>query len=269
MRKLMRISTLLVCLITIASMTVACGANASSSAAATGSAAATATAPAASSAATTAAASAAADSSKPVADKTIHQISATPVTLTIWKAGTPAIGKVIKSYEENAAFAEMAKLSNVTLKFNTPVFGQEADKFNIMIASGEYPDLISGIAAYYSGGGDKAISDNVILKLNDYINKGAPNYTAAISVNPNIKKGTVTDSGNMYQFECIVDSDTVEPPDWGLAIRQDWLDDLNLKAPVTYDDFHNVLKEFKEKKGASKPFLIDASGVTVPPGNCT
>ena len=65
----------------------------------------------------------------------------------------------------------------------------------------------------------------------------------------------------MYQFEEIVYGDTVEPPAWGLAIRQDWLDELGLKTPVTYDDLHDVLKAFKEQKGATKPFSIDASGV--------
>ncbi|NTV89266.1 MAG: extracellular solute-binding protein, partial [Clostridiales bacterium] len=45
------------------------------------------------------------------------------------------------------------------------------------------------------------------------------------------------------------------------VIRQDWLEDLGLASPVTYDDYYNVLKAFKEKKGATQPLVLQATGV--------
>ena len=40
----------------------------------------------------------------------------------------------------------------------------------------------------------------------------------------------------------------------GMLIRQDWLDELNLELPETADDLYQVLKAFKEEKGAPLPF---------------
>ena len=45
----------------------------------------------------------------------------------------------------------------------------------------------------------------------------------------------------------------------GMAMRKDWLDELGLDVPVTYDDWHNVLTAFKEQKGATAPLWINAS----------
>ncbi|UUZ83934.1 hypothetical protein LJK88_09300 [Paenibacillus sp. P26] len=41
---------------------------------------------------------------------------------------------------------------------------------------------------------------------------------------------------------------------YGPTIRKDWLDDLGPPIPETMDDWHTVLKAFKEKKGATAPF---------------
>jgi len=41
------------------------------------------------------------------------------------------------------------------------------------------------------------------------------------------------------------------------VIRQDWLDELGLSAPVTIDDWYTKLKAFKEKKNASAPLSFE------------
>ena len=39
----------------------------------------------------------------------------------------------------------------------------------------------------------------------------------------------------------------------GPIVRKDWLDELGLSMPETIDEWHNVLTQFKEKKGAAAP----------------
>lgn len=46
----------------------------------------------------------------------------------------------------------------------------------------------------------------------------------------------------------------------GMQIRKDWLDDLGLDIPVTYDDLEEVLRQFKEKKNAYAPLALGANG---------
>jgi putative aldouronate transport system substrate-binding protein len=139
-----------------------------------------------------------------------------------------------------------------------PPAGQEQDSFNLMIASGDYPDLILDMQGFYSGGIDKAIADGVYLRLNELIDQYAPNYRELRARTPEVTRDTITDEGNLGSFYSI--NTPVQGPWYGMAVRQDWLDDLGLPTPVTYDDWHAMLTAFKDKKGASAPFWIPNRG---------
>ena len=49
----------------------------------------------------------------------------------------------------------------------------------------------------------------------------------------------------------------------GLVLRKDWLEECGLDVPETYDELHDVLVAFKEKKGADAPLLLNyaATGI--------
>lgn len=75
--------------------------------------------------------------------------------------------------------------------------------------------------------------------------------------------GSYTEAGHqaaIYGFQ----TDDGRIPKFGPVIRRDWLDDLGLDVPVTVDDYHDVLKAFQEKKGATSPYGLAADGVTTP-----
>ena len=173
------------------------------------------------------------------------------ITLTEW---VPFSSTLIKTLDENKVYQELEKKTNIHIKFIHPAAGQEAEAFNIMIASNDLPDIIQNAPSMYAGGPDKAIDDNVYVKLNDYIDKYAPNYKKLRMSDPEISRQTQTDAKNIYAFNCI---QTAEEPAWdGLTVRKDWLEDLGLQAPKTIDEWHNVLVQFKEKKGATAPLLF-------------
>ena len=46
----------------------------------------------------------------------------------------------------------------------------------------------------------------------------------------------------------------------GMQIRKDWLDELGLEVPTTYDELEEVLRQFKEKKNAYAPLTLGANG---------
>ena len=46
----------------------------------------------------------------------------------------------------------------------------------------------------------------------------------------------------------------------GCSRSKDWLDDLGLDTPVTYDDWYNMLKAFKAEKGAVAPMMLYFTG---------
>ncbi|MFA6508126.1 MAG: extracellular solute-binding protein, partial [Treponemataceae bacterium] len=185
----------------------------------------------------------------------------TQKAFSYWVQLNPSGAEIIKNWGDTASMQSFEKKTGVHINFVHPTIGQEPQSFNLMIASGDLPDMIQEREGnlYYPGGGDKAISDGVYLDLTDLINKHAPNYKKWLAKNDTIAKLTVTDSGKRWGMFHITDG--AEPAWTGFVLRKDWLDDLGLNVPVTLDDWYSVLKAFKEKKGAEAPLLVFNTGV--------
>ena len=161
-----------------------------------------------------------------------------------------------KSYKDMPFFQEAEKRTGVKLDVQGPTGGQFMESFNLMIASGDLPDLILydwGYPDHVAGGPDKYIKEKYILPLNDIINNYAPNLKKILDENPDIDKAVKTDTGNYYVFPNVTIG---ELNTWsGPVVRQDWLDDLGLAVPETIDDWQNMLTRFKDEKGSSSPLL--------------
>ncbi|MFX3636016.1 MAG: ABC transporter substrate-binding protein [Candidatus Pristimantibacillus sp.] len=168
-------------------------------------------------------------------------------SLTYWAALNPAAAATMKSYNEMEVYKEMEQLTGVKLDFQHPPQGGTAEKeqFNLMLTSSSLPDVIEYNWNGYPGGPQKAIDDNRIVKLNDYIDKFAPNYKKVLDSHPEWKKQVTTDDGSIIGFHFIRGDRSLQIFR-GPIIRQDWLDKLELKQPATIDEWYNVLKAFKD-----------------------
>lgn len=192
-----------------------------------------------------------------------------PITLQWWVPMHATFAAVMENLKECEAYKKAAEITGVNLEFIHVPIGQEKEQFGIMIASNSLPDIVQyDWTQLYPGGPEKAIADEVILKLNDLIDANAPNYKRFLESHDDIRKMVVTDSGTHY---IIPSSQTISPdgkympPDkresysesWmGPIVRKDWLDELGLKMPETIDDWYVMLKAFKEKKGAETPLAF-------------
>ncbi len=142
--------------------------------------------------------------------------------------------------------------------FETVSSADYQTNFNLMIASGKLADLIYVGASYYAEGVDAAIDDGYFLDLTDKVEEYMPNYNAIRTSDIQYELLSTTDSGRLgavYELR-----QSKQGPWLGLWIRQDWLDDLGLDTPVTFDDYHEVLTAFKEEKGATAPLILNWSG---------
>src|SRR5690606_9647447 len=124
----------------------------------------------------------------------------------------------------------------------------------LMIASGNLPDVIETNITTYPGGAEKAISDKVIIPLNDIIEKNAPNLKKYLDEHPEIRKEISTDSGTIYTFPAIGAGNSNVSS--GFVLRKDWLKELGLEAPETIEEWTTVLRAFKEKKGVKHPLTM-------------
>ena len=133
------------------------------------------------------------------------------------------------------------------------------EQFSLLVASGDYTDIMDNVTDRYPGGGEAAISDEVIIDLGDYLDTCLPDYKACLTADEDVAKDLVTDGGNYAAVYQIYDE--VRLPDSGPVIRQDWLDAQGLDKPVTYDEYEEVLLALKNAYDLSSPILMLADGV--------
>jgi putative aldouronate transport system substrate-binding protein len=157
--------------------------------------------------------------------------------LTYWVPNHAAASGQMKTYAEMGMYKELEKATGVKVDFQHPPLEvpQAQEQFNLMIATNELPDVIeaswgatSGAVIRYPGGPEKAILDKKIIKLNDLIDKYAPNLKKLLTEHPDWKKQISTDEGSIYAFPFLRGDDKVRVF-FGPSIRQDWLDKLGLE----------------------------------------
>ena len=152
----------------------------------------------------------------------------------------------LKSFGEMTCYKELEKKTGINIEFQHPPTGQDAEQFNLVIASGKFPDIIERDWTNAPGGPAKYIKDGVILRLNDLIKQYAPNLNKVLTDHPDWRRMIVTDEGDIYCFP-FIRSDPYLLTFAGLTLRGDWLDKLGLKTPTTIDEWHDVLVAFKTK----------------------
>jgi putative aldouronate transport system substrate-binding protein len=162
------------------------------------------------------------------------------------------------------AIQKMEELTNVHVNWQVVDAASAQEQFGLMLASGEYPDIIRDCGTYYPGGTEKGVQDGVLVDLTDVAEKYMPNYTALRTSIPELEKDTVTDEGKIVGTRTITSyfGDIRGERVWaGMALRGDWLDDLGLEVPRTIDDWDKVLTAFKENyPECEAPLMIGTNG---------
>ena len=180
-----------------------------------------------------------------------------PVTVTWWMRFRDT--HLMRNLGDSVMWRELMDRTGVTIRFTHPPIGEEVQAYTLMLAAGDYPDIIQhegGIE--YPGGGDLAIEEGVYLRLNDLVRNHAPNYTHALAALDPIRQALATTAGgNMYAMYGF--NTSIEGPWWGPIMRHDWLDQAGLAIPRTIDDWETALKTFRDQHDV-EPLLLRNQG---------
>lgn len=141
----------------------------------------------------------------------------------------------------------LEKRTGVAIEMDLYSIMDANDKQNLMIASGDYKDVIVG-SMNYPGGVDGAVEEEVLTDIFEYADY-MPDYMEALFGNINNAASALSSDYHLTAFYGISYPDTKS--DYGPVIRQDWLDAEGLDMPETYDELHNVLEVFQEKYDSS------------------
>lgn len=139
---------------------------------------------------------------------------------------------------------------NCNVKLEVTAVGDSvvSEQFNLMVSSGDYTDIISDGVSHYSKGYDAAITDDIIIDLYDLAKEYAPNYLYYLDTDPALRAALITDNGCLPTVATIYKEAGCE--NGGILIRGDWLKELGMETPETYDQLHDYVQACMEKYGA-------------------
>jgi putative aldouronate transport system substrate-binding protein len=164
--------------------------------------------------------------------------TAKPVEISVYMPGRPE-GPISN---DMPIIKEMSAKTGIKFKWEQAPsdMNQYTEKFNILVASGDIPDImILADKELLNRGGASGIFE----PLNGLIDTYMPNVKKKFAEKPIVEKQLRSDDGKIYYLARL----TAVKPMNILIGRQDWLDKLGLKAPTTANEMYAVLKAFKEK----------------------
>lgn len=179
------------------------------------------------------------------------------VTLTYYMIKDLGQQSVLDSWQDHPMLQVIKEKTGVTLELQAVSQTNGSDMMNLMLASGEYPDMIEGLS--YSTGFTAAMDDEIVLEISDLLEDYAPDYYKLLTDNPDYKKSITTDDGRIGIFASITQGS--RGPSDGLMINQDWLDECGLETPVTFDDLENVLTTFMSNYDLDNPLYMVGDGI--------
>lgn len=146
--------------------------------------------------------------------------------------------------------AEYKKLTGIDLKIIQPVHNQYYEKLRLAFAAGDIPDVIE-------------IAEATFVQ---YANEGAfVDLTKYIKQSPTLSK--VIKKFDAYKIKGKIYGVPKENPTGPITyVRKDWLANLGMKAPTTWDEYYNMLKAFThndpDKNGKNDTYGVTAPGPT-------
>lgn len=173
--------------------------------------------------------------------QTEDQYSKLPATLSVEAFDRGLVSSDEGSYESNRWTKWMEEQTGIKLKIVPVPRAQVQQKLNTLIAANEAPDIMWEFSRDYIG---NLVTQGVLQPLDDYIEKYSKNYKAYLKQNPELKP-YLTFDGKIYAVS--VKRTMSGIANAGMWIRQDWLDQVGMKAPATEEEFFAVLKAFRDK----------------------
>lgn len=140
---------------------------------------------------------------------------------------------------------EYEEMTNIHIDWETPSGDGYTERFNLLLASGDYPEAFFG-GAISTEDQMKYGSEGIFLPLENLIEEYAPNFSKLLEENPDLRRNITTPDGHIYALPTVIDvpRDLTGPKLW---INKKWIDEAGLDMPETVDDLYTVLKAFQER----------------------
>lgn len=182
----------------------------------------------------------------------VKQIVSKPITIKIYCSK----GADVPSFGDLKHMANYSKATNMAVEWEQPPADLSTERFNIVLASQNLPDMFWNIqAAQFL----QLKTSKAIVPIQDYL-KECVNVQKVTKANPGSEKYYIDPDGKAYSLP-FFDGLTVNDV---MILRNDWLKKLNMSVPVTKDDWYKywIAVRDNDPNGNGKKDEIPLAGET-------
>ncbi len=138
---------------------------------------------------------------------------------------------------------ELEEKHNIKINWQVYYNSDWTEQKSLLLASGDLPDAFFGSICLTET--DVAQNKDYFVELTEGIEKNMPNLTAIFEKEPALKAAAQNRDGEIYS---LVKKLPLRPKVANsMYINKEWLDNLELSMPTTYEELADVLKAFKEQ----------------------
>lgn len=172
------------------------------------------------------------------------------LTLTCFTMSMPNV----ENFETNDFTKYLEDLTGVHIEWVTAGRDDWQEKLNMMLSSGDYPDMLLGLSPDLAKFG---VKEQIIVPLDEYINEDLmPNYMKMYGDRLDLSRET---DGQIYS---LIGENDCYHCSYGrkMWINTKHLEEMGVEMPTTTDEFLEVCKKFKEYKPDGIAVLGSAPG---------
>lgn len=142
---------------------------------------------------------------------------------------------------KSGVMAEMEKQAGVNIEWQVYYAGDWSEQKSLLLASGDLPDAFFGSIALTAS--DIAQNKSYFVDLTDLVPENMPNLSKILEEDGEMKAICTDREGKIMSLPKKL---PLRPEVCGNVayINQEWLDNLNLETPTTYEELADVLKAF-------------------------
>ena len=161
-------------------------------------------------------------------------------TLTLYITSSPSAN----DFENNEFTKWLEEKTGINLDFVAVPTHDGAKKLNILMASGEYPDVITGTNVLSPAQIKMYGEEGVLIELNDLIEKYGVETKKLFNDYPAAQEIATFEKGRIYSLPQVSECYHCLSP-CKMWVYKPWLDKLGLDVPTTTEEFKEMLIAFK------------------------
>ena len=177
-------------------------------------------------------------------------------TLTVFRAMDANLQDYITNYNETPFYQNLEQVTGVHVEFVNPTSSAAQENLNMLLLSGEMPDIIIDSDNLYTGGSYQGVVDGYFIDLMPYLKEYAPEYWSIITSDDAIYR----EAANGESVSCFARIFTDANPAWmRLVLKKETLDSLGVEAvPETVADWEALFD--KMLAAGITPYMLNKTG---------